>query len=53
MIAKAKRIADLYGKWVKDDVPNRQGRLNKLLENESNPKIRGKARSIINYRYGE
>jgi hypothetical protein len=53
MIATAKRYADQYGIWVKNDVPNRQKKLDKLLADEPNPKIRGKARSIINHRYGE
>jgi hypothetical protein len=53
MIATAKRYADQYGVWVANNVPNRQEKLDELLAGEPNPKIRGKARSIINHRYGE
>lgn len=53
MIATAKRYADVYGEWVAAGDPHRQKKLDKLLEDEPNPKIRGKARSIINHRYGE
>lgn len=53
MIAKAKRIADLYGEWVKNNVPNREKKLNELLNNEPNPKIRKKSRYLINHRHDE
>jgi hypothetical protein len=53
MIAKAKRIADQYGVWIEQGYVDRQERLEQLLSNEPNPKIRGKARSLINHRYGE
>jgi len=53
MIAKAKRYADMYGEWVAANDHQRQEKLDAMLAAEPNPKIRGKARSTINHRYGE
>jgi hypothetical protein len=53
MIATAKRVADQYGVWYKNNDPLRQKKLDALLKTVNPQKVRDKARSIINYRYGE
>ncbi len=53
IIATTKRLADQYGIWYINGDPDRFKKFDKLLSNQPNPKIRNKARNLVNYRYGE
>jgi len=53
IIAHAKRIADLYGEWVRKGYTDRHKRLERVLRDVRPDKIKEKAKSLIKYRYDE
>ena len=52
-IAEAKRIADQYGVWYAAGDKDRKEKLQKLLSNVHQDKIKQKALRLISYRYHE